>query len=78
MEPTVSSKQENILQKPDIAQQSDMNNEKLNEFHVGREKMNLNSEETTNIDRIDREYEPQEYVPKTEMQLPQHNEQEKK
>lgn len=73
VEPTVPSTQSNVLQKPNIAQESDIINEKSSDLHIEQEKINLNSEETTkNSDKSEQDVKLDELdVPKTETQLPQ-------
>lgn len=62
-----------MLQKPHIAQESDVNNDKSSDFHINQEQISLNEEETTKeSDKSEQDVTLNELdIPKTETQLPQ-------
>lgn len=71
MEPKVYNTQENVWQKPIIAQESDINSEKLDDMHSKTERTNVYSEEITKSCISEQEVELEGLKPKAETLLPQ-------
>lgn len=73
VEPTASNTQENVLQKPDFVPEIDVISDEFSEFPIETERINEYSEEISNSDISEEEFEIEKHVPKTETQLPQPN-----
>lgn len=75
VEPTVSNTQDNVFEKQNIAKESDIVDEKLNDIHIKTEGTFVNSEEKIKSDSIENEeIKLEQYTLKTETQLPQPSE----
>lgn len=77
-DPTGSNTQENVLQKPNIAQKSDIISKNFKNIHIESGKTNVNEkndkkneEKTTNNYRSEGEFKTDEFASNTETQLPQ-------